>query len=99
MKKFILASILCIAACTPAQSAVWSQVEQTVLADLENGKVLTLIEQDVAALAPSIAGDAAAIDAVIQEAINLLEGLGAIPVVAQPTSTAVKMALKAKTAK
>jgi hypothetical protein len=80
-----------LVACTPAQSAVWSQIEQTVLIDVENGSALSAIEAAVVALDPSLAGDAAAADRAIQAAIEFLESVGAIPKESVPYAESLKL--------
>jgi hypothetical protein len=87
----IPAIALGLAACTPAQSAVWSQIEQTVLVDVENGSALSAIEAAVVALDPSLAGDAAAADRAIQAAIEFLESVGAIPKESMPYAESLKL--------
>jgi hypothetical protein len=87
----IPAIALGLAACTPAQSAVWSQIEQTVLIDVENGSALSAIEAAVVALDPSLAGDAAEADRAIQAAIEFLESVGAIPKESVPYAESLKL--------
>jgi len=68
-----------VSGCTPAQSAMWSTLAQTVLKDVENGVVFSAIESAVEALDPAIAGDVAAVDNLIMDVIQYLEDTGAIP--------------------
>ena len=69
-------------ACTPAQEAVWAQVESTVLADLTSQQTLAFIEAAVAALVP----DGTDVDLVITDAITFLHDTGALPPNVFPTS-------------
>jgi hypothetical protein len=72
---------LAVESCTPAQSATWAQIEQTVLADVENGSALSVIEAAVVAIDPAAAAVAGLVDQIIVEAIDLAEDTGALPVV------------------
>jgi|SRR5580658_5623533 hypothetical protein len=76
--------------CTPAQSATWSQIEATVLADVENGTALSAIESAVIAIDPSLAGVAGLVDTVIQDAITFLVDSGALPSTAKPHALALQ---------
>jgi hypothetical protein len=84
--------------CTPAQSAVWTQVEQTVLNLLTSQAALSVLESAVDALDPALAGDVAATDAAIQAAIAFLESVGAIPTPALAYAETVKSQIAAKVA-
>ena len=66
--------------CAPAQSATWAQIEQLVLADVENGSALSVIEAAVVAIDPAAAGVAGLVDQIIVDAITYLEDTGALPV-------------------
>lgn len=85
------ASIVAIEACTPAQDATWASIEKTVLADIENGSALTVIEAAVVAIDPAAGTVVGLVDQIIVEAIQLLEDTGALPVDA---GTSVAEAIK-----
>ena len=83
MKKYIaivtLATTLAASApaCTPAQQAEFTQIENVVLADFKAGKTRIQIEDDVAAIV--IPGNAGAdVVAILDEAIALLIDSGAL---------------------
>lgn len=61
--------------CTAAQGAPWTNVEQTVLTDLTDGKLLAQIETDVAVLLP-VGAD---INLVINAAIAFLHEANLLP--------------------
>ncbi len=65
--------------CGPASGPLWTQIEQTILTDVENGALLSTIEQAVIALDPALGGDVAAADAVIQAVIQFFESAGVLP--------------------
>lgn len=75
-------------ACTPAESATWVSIEKTVLADIENGSALSVIEAAVVAIDPAAGAVAGLVDQIIVEAIQLLEDTGALPVEAGATTQA-----------
>jgi hypothetical protein len=70
-------------ACNSAAAPIFSQVEQTVLSDIEAGKTDAQIEQDVAALLGEQLFDAGAVTeevvVVVQDAVAVLIDLGVIP--------------------
>lgn len=68
-----------------------SQIGDTVLKDVENGSALSTIEGAVVAIDPALAGVAGAVDAIIQEVIDLLEKEGVIPQENVAAADAVKM--------
>ena len=74
-----IVSLAALIACTPAQSAMWAQIEQTVLTDLENGSALSAIEAAVVAIDPAAASVAGLVDTIIQDAIAFLVDSGALP--------------------
>jgi hypothetical protein len=84
--------------CTPAQSAVWTQIEQTVLNLLNSQATLAAIESAVDVVDPALAGDIAATDAAIQAAIAFLESVGAIPTPALTLADSIKGQIAAKIA-
>lgn len=89
----VLATLACLvvaadvpASCTPAQQAEYTQIEQTVLADLQAGKTLAQIEQDVGQL---VAGQPGAdVAEILNDALTLLIDLGVIPANILPTAKA-----------
>ena len=78
-------AVLGASACTPAQYAVFTQVEQRVLADLSiPGEGLPQVEADVATL---LAGQPGAdVVAIVNEALQLLVDLNVIPANLIPTA-------------
>lgn len=76
---------MCVSGCTPAEQALATNIENTVLADLGAGKSLPQIEADVASLiicpgAPNgSCKSAQAIVAIVNDTLDLLIGLGVIP--------------------
>ena len=105
MKTLILAVMLitslligqtALEACTPAQAAVLSHIEQVVLNDLTAGKTASQIEADVAVL---LAGQPGAdVVMIVNDAIALLIDLGVIPPGVIPQAMAVHAEMKAKLA-
>ena len=95
---FIGTLSLSLTGCKGASLPTWSQIEQTVLTDLENGTILSDIEVAVGALDPAIAGDIAAVDNIIQQAITFLQSTGAIPPATQPAALAMQQHITAKIA-
>ena len=90
MKKLIAALLVAVAiACTPAQDAVWAQVENVVLSDLISHQTLEFIEAAVAALVP----DGTDVDLAITTAIDYLHSIGALPADVWPTALAVQTAI------
>jgi hypothetical protein len=97
----LLVSAFCLfgtTGCAGASSPVWTSIENTVLADLENNVILSVIETAVVAIDPALAGIAGAVDTAIQNAIAYLESVGAIPVAAVAHTTEVKAQLSKKIA-
>lgn len=74
------ASTVAIEACAPAQDATWASIEKTVLAAIENGSALTVIEAAVVAIDPAAGAVAGLVDQIIVDAITYLEDTGALPV-------------------
>ena len=81
-----------VIACTPAQEAVFSTVENTILADLTSHQTLEVIETAVAALLP----DGTDIDLAITTAIDYLHAVGALPPDVFPTALAMQTAIANK---
>jgi hypothetical protein len=79
--------------CNSAAVPIFSQVEQTVLSDIEAGKTDAQIEQDVAALLGEQLFDAGAVTeevvVVVQDAVAVLIDLGVIPPQFAPFATAL----------
>ena len=71
-----------LAGCTPAESAKWSQVEAVVLADVNAGKNLQQIESDVAGIV--IGADAPLVLTIVDDALTVLEDLGAFSLADMP---------------
>jgi hypothetical protein len=80
-------------ACNSAAAPIFSQVEQTVLSDIEAGKTDAQIEQDVASLLGEQLFDAGAVTeevvVVVQDAVAVLIDLGVIPPQFAPFATAL----------
>jgi hypothetical protein len=74
---FVIAALASTNTCTPAQQAVETKVEQTILADLAAGKNLAQIETDVATLLAGQPGADAVI--VVNDVLAMLIDLGVIP--------------------
>jgi len=87
-----------VSGCSPAQSAMWSTIAQTVLKDIENGVVFSAIESAVEALDPAIAGDVAAVDKLIMDVIQYLEDTGTIPTLSVAYADSLKAQAQAKIA-
>lgn len=87
--------VLSTSACTPAQTAVLSNIEQRVLSDLEAGDGLPQIEGDVQAIVVAQGGAAAVVVEVTDAALALLADLGLIPPGLLPTATAYRTQLAA----
>lgn len=68
-----------------------SQIGDTVLKDVENGSALATIEGAIVAIDPALAGLAGAVDAIIQEVVDLLEKEGVIPQENVEAADAIKM--------
>jgi hypothetical protein len=83
-------------ACAGCASSVWQQLEQTILADVENGSALSAIESFVAGLFPNLAGNLVAIDSIIQDIIDELVQTGVLPPASLPNAMALQGQLKAK---
>lgn len=81
-----------VIACTPAQSAVWQQVENVILADVTSHQTLEFIEAAVAALVP----DGTDVDLAITTAIDYLHSIGALPPDVFPTALAMQTAIANK---
>jgi hypothetical protein len=85
---------LATAACTPAQSAAWSTVEQTVLTDVEAGKGIVAIESDVATDLVGVAGPTVVL--IVNDILTALEDLGAFSALAAKRVPALHTALLAQ---
>lgn len=94
LPAIVLGAIVLSVACTPAETATFTSVEQTVLTALENGTALALIETEVKSLVPA----GADVDAIINEAITLLHDLGVLPPNVEPVASAVQTEAVAKVA-
>lgn len=70
--------------CSQPASPVWAQLEQTILADVENGSALAAIESAVVAIDPALASTVGLVDTVIQDVITFLVDEGALPAAAKP---------------
>jgi hypothetical protein len=78
MKNFIAIFMVCAAfACTPANQAEATQIENVVLADLAKGDSLEQIEADVATIVAGKPG--ADVVVIVNDALQLLVDLGLIP--------------------
>lgn len=77
--------------CTPAESATWTNVENVVLTDLENGAVLDVIEAGIKQYVPA----GADLDAIINEAIQLLHDLGLLPANILPVASSMQAQIAA----
>lgn len=66
-----------VSACTPAQQAEWSQIEQTVLSDLAAGKTREQILADVGSIVAGRPGADVAI--ILDDALEFLIDAGVIP--------------------
>ena len=79
-------------ACTPAQVAQQTQIEQTVLNDLKAGKSFPAIEADVCAIVDPSSPQTCTVGAVIvNDAVTLLIDLGVIPANLIPSAVALKL--------
>jgi hypothetical protein len=82
--------------CNPAQSPIYTQIEELVLKDIESGVVLSAIEAAVVALNPALAAPADAAAKAIQAAIDFLESVGAIPQASAGYAAELKSAIAIK---
>jgi hypothetical protein len=95
---FVILPTITYLACTPAQTAEWQEVEQTVLTDFNAGKTAEQIEADVAKIV--IPGNASAdVVAILNDALSLLIDSGAIQDIALARAKAMQVALAARVQK
>lgn len=86
------ASAIDISGCTPAQQAVFKQVEDTILNLLTSHATLEAVEAAVAALVP----DGTDVDLAITTAIDYLHSIGALPPDVWPTAQAMQTVIAGK---